>query len=693
MVQKNAAGADGKYVGPIPTAIARPMEQSTPIPAVFPWAMQWSDSASSQIDWIFLADNATAAATRRMTAYTFNRLTGAFAWKGFITITFPTATVFTIRGLRMTYDLYTAGTVAVSGTAVTGTGSTWQTPAADIAKPCVGNRIGFGSTDPSQITTWYEISAIGSNTGITLSASAGTITAGTPYVIEDLRAIMITTNATITNGGLMVIKGLNFDQFSSIGGTVPAATTVDNIRAAYWLADASTVTNTVSFGAGLIAATAYNSQYIYVLDTLANPVVFKYNVRAALTLTSGKDTTSLAYKTGSGGVLTGAPAQTNNGRIANVSHGPHSGVDALYFTTATRIYAAPLSGITIGSTTWLSGGSAATEVPPGGVTTFAASGALSSLEYASAIDKWIVTTLATTTPFRSYVTQYRTDAGQWDRVFGCDIRQIDQSSADSSTVPVPSMVGGQYTVWSEAGLLYIATFGTTAITNRLYAVPLGGDWEYADTTGCFIITPKMTCTDIRSYVSAMINEIRVAGGDTGINLGINPEPFRVKYRTSGISDNSGLWTLLDDNGSLSGISGTTDIQLKFEFRTIGLTQMPARIQNWAVLYDDVMTDSHYQFSMNLSSASAKQFAWRHSTAFGGTVPTLYIRLYDADTGSLLLTDDTVASANGVFETSTNDGSSWGTYSSADKANTTTYIRYTPTSIADSIKVRATIGLS
>ncbi|MEK7153549.1 MAG: hypothetical protein AAB834_06370, partial [Patescibacteria group bacterium] len=638
----------------------------------FPWALRWQNDATAELDWIFLADNAAAAATRRINAYTFNRRTAVWTWKGFVTVTFPTATVYTIRGMRMTYDLETTGTVGVSGTAVTGSSTQFS-----ARKVCVGNRIGFGSTDPTQITTWYEISAIGSDTGITLSTTAGTIAGGTAYVIEDLRCVLATTNATTTNGGLHVIKGLNWNAFSNIGGTVPAAVSTDNIRACYWLADASTVTNTVSFGMGIAPKTSATSQFVYVLDTLANPIVFKYNIRAALSLTAGKDTATLSLKTGSGGVLVGAPGQNNNGRLATLSHGPHSGVETLYFTTATRLYAAPTAGITAASTTWLSAGTNATEVPPGGVNTFAAGGALASVEHMATIDKLIITQNATTTPLRSYVTQYRTDAGQWDRLWGNDTRQLDQTTADSTITPVATMSGGPYTVWGEGGLLYIATIGTAGGTNRLYALPFGADWEYTATTGSYLVLPAMDMSQASKITNIFANEVQVMGGATGNNLGLNSEPYRMSYRTTGISDDSGSWTAVNSTGMISE-DGASQIQLRIEFRTIGTLCLPARICGVGVVYEDLSTDGHYQPSVAFSSTTAKQFAWRFATAFGGTVPRLRIRLYDAVSGGLIDDDDSTTQV-GTWEKSTNDGGVWAGYNTTDKANETTYIRFTPES--------------
>jgi hypothetical protein len=93
----------------------------------------------------------------------------------------------------------------------------------------VGARIGFGSTDPTQISTWYVISAISDNITITISSSAGTINAGSSYVIEELRFAITATNATAANGGLHLVKGVNYSDFTTIGSTtIPAATTTDS---------------------------------------------------------------------------------------------------------------------------------------------------------------------------------------------------------------------------------------------------------------------------------------------------------------------------------------------------------------------------------------------------------------------------------------------------------------------------------
>ena len=678
--QQNAAGTgEGDYAGPLPITVARPFEQTTAIPSVFPHGFSWQNNSAGELDWIFLADNAAAALTRRVNAYTFNKRTALWTWKGFVTLNFPSnAGTYTIRGMRMTYDIESTGTVSVSSTGVTGTNTLFSTN-----KVCVGNRIGFGATSPSAISTWYYISAINPDTSITLTSGATAYNAAL-YCIEDLRCITLATNATA--GGVCVTKGLSFDDFTSFGSNILAGATTDNLKAVYWLKDAAVITNTIGCGMGLSTRLGPTSHMLYVLDTTTNPTIFKYNIRAPLTLSSGGDTAgAFQFKTGLGGTVTGTISQANNMRLATAAHGPYSGAEALYFTTTTRIYGVPTSAVANGSTSWLSSGSVMTEVPPGGVNTFAPSALLNSIEYCNAIDKFVITTNSTTTPFRSYITQFRTDNGQLDRIWGLDNRQIDQSTADATTTPVPSMDGGPYTVYELNGVVYTATFGTTAITNRLYALPLCADWEYTGTTKSVLMMPAVSISDGTAVAAILASDNQVVGGKTGYNLGTPPEPFRLWYRTSGISDDSGSWNLLDGTG-IANASLTSQVQVKAEFRTIGNTCLPSRLCTVAILYNDLGTLTNYQFSVNQSSAASKQFAYRFSTAFGATVPNLRIRLYDAVAGTLLV-DDNTASPVGTFLGSTNSGATYSAWTNADKTNETTYLMYTPASLADNINVR------
>lgn len=812
----------------------------TNIPMMYPHALTYS----ATIDWVFLVENSAAAsAARRIFLYEFNKTNSVYTWKGFINATLVTATANTLRGFRALRYLHTTGTVGVSTTAVTGVGTKFQDEG--IA---VGARIGFGSTDPTAISTWYTISAIGGDTSITLSASAGTVVAGTPYVIEELRFVITTTNATILSGGLFLVKGVNYSDFINIGTTIPVATTVDNIKAVYWLSDSGTATNTVtnisSCGCAIMSEINKGLHYAYVINGFGSTFinVFRYNLRATGVIASGKMTMSVSsYITGtvtvSSGVTTGngttftasmvgmkigfgstSPALittwytissftsttsitlndltvnvgastsyiidsadvictapqlvtgtvsgVNNGRVGALLHGPGKGEESLYFVTTTRIYRAALSKIFSGNLEWISDNRP--EIPTGGVGSYPLTNLLSVVEIADNMDRLIVLSTGATA-LRHYVTRYPIVAGEaFDHIWGVDEKQQDQILArgnayiTSGTVAVSSttvtgtqtfftagMVGfrigfgttdptavstwytilsyasitsitlsasagtigagsayvvdwnsGTFphfttssqatTIWSENGISHIVKHGTTPALCQMYALPLSAHWTFAAETNQRIITPAIYTPGCAKFSRVVISDQnRMGSGE----FSITPEPFRLYFRTKGINFNTGKWTLVGKDGDLSGLSSSRFIQFMFEFVTIGLSCIPARIMSLTVVYDDEVatTDSHYQPSMAKSNALNKQFVWRFANPFSSTVPVLRIRLYNAISGDLLI-DDYTNGTGGTWEKTIDGGSNWTAYNTTDKGNETTYIRYTPLSLGDNIKVRAVLTL-
>jgi len=76
-------------------------------------------------------------------------------------------------------NTYATGTVAVAGTAVTGTGTLW------LANVKAGDTITFGTAvGRSAKLTWYTVQTVIDNTHITLATSAGTIGAGASYTVS-----------------------------------------------------------------------------------------------------------------------------------------------------------------------------------------------------------------------------------------------------------------------------------------------------------------------------------------------------------------------------------------------------------------------------------------------------------------------------------------------------------------------------
>lgn len=676
IIFNNGASAVDKYAAPDFQAI-RPMEESTAFAVVQIAAY----NLSSTICYIFGVENlTTATATRRVHLWELNRKTGARSWKGFITMTLATATAHTVRDFKIDVKNESTGTVQTTGTALTGSGTLFATN-----KVAVGARIGFGSTDPSQITTWYRISARASDTGLTLATSPGNIPAGTAYVIQEFRPIYVATNATTTNGGIHYGKGISIEDFVSGGTTIALATTVDDVKAMYWLKDAATQTNIVAAGgAAEFDAATPTSLPFYVLDLVSagNYKVYKYNLRAALTVASGNSVSAFTLATGNQAV-TGTGSQNANLCIATTAHGLGSGVKCLYFVTTTRIYRAATSNITSGNVTWQSDN--ISEIPPGGTSTFAVTSALSTIEYMPSIDAFIVGTTHATSNF-SYVTQYVASGAQFQKMFGRDYKYLEQSLKDSDH---PTIFSNQITAFTftDAGAnrIFAVKQGTAISTNHIYVMAFGADWDYAATSQGRLISPEIPTPNALKYYRVFINNVRYIGDTL---LGKPTEPFRVYARTANITtDETTGWTLIDETNDLSGFAGASSIQFAIEFRTIGESCLPSRVLGINLSYEDTSTDSHYAVSVAKSSLASKQFAFWFKTAFGATVPTLQIQLYDADTGGLLLTDDSATPTAGTWEKTT-DGTSWGAYNTTDRANATTWIRYTPTSLADNIKVQA-----
>ena len=859
MIQKSGFNPEDNYIGPFPIAIARPMEESTPLAMMYPHVI----SVSADIDWVFMLLNAatTTSAIKQIGFYEFNKTTFTYNWKGFITATLGTAITHTGRGFRAIRYLHTTGTVAVaapvsvystgtvtvaigtpctvthSGTGflpshvglmigfgstdvtkincwypiisntstsvlvIAGASSAYAAGTAFVIASCVvtgtdtkfvdegiaagantataaglssglGPRIGFGSTDPNQITQWYQIGKITSDTEINLVTSPGVIAAGTPYVIEELRFVIVTTGNTATSAGVFLLKGAGYLDFTTAGNTFPTiSTSVDNQRGVYWLSDAGTttgtnvVTNTAACGCAIMPEINKGLHYIYVLDGLGSSFVkvFRYNIRATGTITTGKMLMNLSYTTAgtvtvSGGTtvtcsgaapftsamvgmkigfgstspalistwytitgytstsvitidsnpgavsgsayiidsadvvstatqaLTGAISGINNGRVGTLRHGPGKDVPSLYFVTATRIYRAALSNIFAGNMDWVSDNRP--EIPPGSITTFLATGALSSVEISDAIDRLIIFSTGGTA-FRHYVTRYPEVAGeQFDRIFGVDSKQLDQSTANVNAPVHFNTNSAAASVWSQNGIAHIMKHGTTAPTCQLYALPLGAHWYYTEYSDERVITPSISTPDCVYFRRVMISCLDHLGSE---EFRLPTASILIYYRTNGIDDNSGGWTSVPEDGSLSGLSPADEIQFMFEFTTISLLGIPGRLMSVAVLYEDYSTDPHYQASAGKTVVGSKQFSWRFATAFGTTVPTLRVRIFDAVTGGLLI-DDNTATPTGVWAKSTDSGANWGAYDTADKSNNLTYIRYTPATLPDNIRVRSLLTL-
>jgi hypothetical protein len=752
--QYTGATSADKYVSAIKSAQVNNVEiAGTSLFAPFVY------QRSSTIFWIFMPTNATAAATRVIGFYEFDSSVSSLTWKGYITLSGTTfAGNKIIRGFRAFVTKHYDGTVSTTGSSTTIEGIGTKFTDDRIA---VGARIGFGTTDPTAVTSWYEITAITDNDTLVISAPVN-LSAGTSYVIEEIRILLSTTNVTLYNGGVFLIKGLNESTFSLAGTTIPEATTVDNIRASYFLRDSvqqGTFTVTIATpgvftknGHGLIAndivafsttgalptgltantlyyviatdltadtfkvsasqggaavntsgtqsgthtlysantavgtglasddAISATEHYVYALnlDTATTVRFLKFNVRASLTVSGGLSYSAFVNKTGLS-TITGTASQVNNGRLFTVNHGSALGEKSVWFTTTTRIYRVAVANLVETAANVLS--DFMLEIPPGTATTHILTNTINQVDYANTLDRLILPT--TSLRLGAYVSQYDpTSSTPADKIFGTNLNRYKLTTT-SPDAPIALYPQATQTIWTEGGFLFSAPAVVTSGLNWLTVIAAGADGCYAAASNQRVITPKIATSNATKLYRAYVDNAEYIGT---YELGYAPEGFRTYYRTSGIDDNTGSWIELPPGGDLSGATPGTHIQFMFELDVLGDVCISPRIYAVSCTYEDGSQDSHYQPSLTKSVAASRIIAWRQVAAWGTNIPNLQIRLYNAETGFLVLDDTVTASASGTFEYST-DGTNWLPWSaSADLVGN--YIRYTATTLPNNITIRA-----
>ena len=674
MKQYTGPNSGDQYVSVVPAAMVNVIEA---VGANIPYAIPHVVKRTEDIYWIFAGQVSSAAVTRQIALFEFNAAEAAISYKGFITLSGTTITGNkTIRGLRAFVYTHSTGTVSTSGSSTTLSGSGTGFQSERIA---VGARIGFGTTDPLQVTEWYEIAGITNDTTLTLDRDAD-ISAGTSYVIEEIRVLVACTNATLTNGGPHLIKGLNYSTFSVSGTTIVEATSTDNVRASYLLRDDATTTMTVAMGVASDEQTSNTEHIVYFLNanTATTVSCYKLNIRAALTVSSGRSTSAFEYKTGTQ-TTTGTISQVNNGRLFTVGHLTATGEKSVWFATTTRIYRAAVSDITSGSSTWIT--DLMTEVPVGGSSTYVLTNSMNQVDYTTTLDRLIVPTGALR--FGIYVGEYDTgNVIPFERMAGNITNRTKLSTTQSGAVDALFQAAVP-TVWTESGYMFVMVNTATSGLNWLRVFPFSADGYYAATTGQRIVTPKLATPNAQKLYRVYVDHEEYAGS---YEYGFPPDTYRIYYRTSGIDDNSGSWNLVPTNGDLTGIAAGSYIQFMVELDTLGETSVPAKIYSVCCVYEDNSQDNHYQPSLTKSSAANNRFAWKQVLTWGGTIPNLQLRLYNAANEFLVLDDDVTGSAYGTWEYST-DGNTWNAWSSsADTVGN--YIRYTATTLPNNITVRA-----
>jgi hypothetical protein len=673
------------------------------IPCSMPHVVEWS----AQYNWIFLFDVAAAAATRRVVLVVHDKYSKTLAYQGFITLNFSLlAGNKTIRGGRALYYKHTDGTVTCAGYAVTGSGTQWT-----VQKIANGSRIGFGTTDPAQVRQWYNISAVVNDTSITLTEAVN-VAAGTSYVIESLWLAIAATSATAGAGGLYLVKGLSFHVFTPSGVTIAEGVWQNNLRAVYQLRDAVNAENQNTGGIAIDnlptdGQTSSGTHYVYLTQYIgaASTSCFVYNVRATLSgspyMISGSATlAAFVTKTQPYAHASRTLSQINNARIFTVNHGPASGSQSLYFVgfpsanVDGHVYRAPLHRIISGSTTWVQDISVANPLwnsyhtPSGSYRWLPV-----QVDYSASLDKILIS--------NGQNPDFKMLIGEYDPRFPTAITMgfapdtnmlfTTQNPLLGAVRPLPR----QYpmSIWTEGGNMYTVSVTPTGQNSILYVVPVGADWNFTSATKQYAISPRLSTSGATRYSNAFVLDSNFATlGTPNKYLSWQPEAYRTFMRTSGIDDNSGTWTVIPDNGDISGIAPATYVQFRFDYKVLGMICQTSNLYGVGVSYEDGNQDSHFKPSLNQSDFNNKIFAWSQIYPFNGTVPNLRITLTNLDagvSGTQILTDTVSNSYSGSWQHSRDGGTTWQSWSgSYDRPGT--FIRYTVTGTLDDASIKAVV---
>jgi len=637
---------------------------------------------SDNISWLFYTNGANIGqSTKRIFLSTYNKYTNTITEIGSVVTNHVAAVVHQCNTLLPSLEYHTSGTVSVSGNSVSGFGTSWITDGV-----CVGNRIGFGSTSSNNIMQWYQISSVINNTSliiITEYPTDGSVTSlgltNSLYVIEDLRIIYANdADSQVTNRGIYVVKGLRYELFTPLSTNIPFSTTVDNIRACYRILDSTTTSATFRpFGLILENKVSLTEQYLfsYTYNSATTFSIQKFNIRSSLALTAGRSNTPYLFTTG---------ATAHGGGNVDLFNPFIKGTNGNYFlTSTTRVTRILPANIASASTNFVA--DTMREIPPGNTGTFTSNSSLLGTHYLPLIDRFYISHSQGTT--KNYITPYTASETQFERVLHINDRlQSNTYIVTEIDTPVANLLSSTLRTFYHDGLSYI-TRDAASNLNVLYTLPLEADKKYHTQTKACIITPELLTPDNQQFDKVYIE----TNSGYNNNRFIYPtEGVDLYYRTSGIVNDTGTWSLISESGDISYVTGSS-IQFKLAFETIGINCVSNKIYSLNLTYQSngtPLSSAFYEPSYEHTNITTQTFAWRQVFTFTNDVPNLGINIYDTASASLILSDDLYNSINGTWEYSTNNGVTWSSYTSSVN-QLDSYIRYNvSTPLSSGLKVKA-----
>ena len=586
---------------------------------------------TKNLDYIFITNQSS---TQNILYMIYNRKENKFYQGGVVNIFFRVSNNMYIYDANIFVDSSSDGYVTVSGNTVTGTNTKFNS-----LKFSVGSRIGFGSTNPETITEWYEVASIISDTSLTLTETLSkTYPQNSPYIIEEVS--MISANYWATSpynlGGVYITKGMNFT-FMKHNNTVPFATTVDRIRATYRIINPGTNLIINGWSLAALPKTSNDEHIFYVLIDQGNTIrIACFDAEAPLTLTAGESTSAFKFITKSYDCINGADTL----RMFCLPTGPGRNKHNIYFRSGSATVLQRIDLNDLKQDADLFGQDHGYVRSLGNAYRGYNNVGPSNARYIPNLEQMLFS--GSTNAVLPYDTNYPYYYTEFGEING---ENSDYRMPSKDTV---SHLRESLNFNISDGLWYYV-----ANQYKLGVFPGEADWRFASRNNARIITHSIDTSHITKFNKLLVHHPEILGSH---DLGSMPEPFRVYFRTEGISDDTGDWSLLNDSFDMSFIMPKDNIQFMFEFRVLGKASVPNRIYGLSISYfvdDDLPTGFEWNLYDSNSSSSIIGF---EQTSVLNTLGNLKITYYLSESDEEVFTAYSTENINGSFQYW--NGSSW-----------------------------------
>lgn len=596
---------------------------------------------NDDFDYILTYYSSSAGQVRQLFLFKFFKKIDEFLYVGRLDLNLSPTSSMSIYGNPLAELYYhNNGTVSVSGTSVTGVNTTWVSD-----RIAVGARIGFGSTEARFITTWYDITAINANTSITINTSAGTINSNTPYVIEELRVMMSSrqTVSPFNQAGLYVAKGLHFGLFRIyLGNSVPMATTVDNQRAVYRLTHPTTPPNDMYIGTDEKYTNTthyvYGNNYI----TARTNRFYKFNVRAALTdLVAGTSTLAAVAMTAN------VSSQNNQTyhltRVHTPKSGPYAGRNIMLTPDNSWLYVIDVDKIKNFATDIYLDRTRYMRLGGENYATFESRNSPDLNCYDNNLDLYFGTISRQSFLYR------------FENII--NISTSERMSSNNAGSEYESMIykyplNGDYNyIWnlpvyqtSDEGLHYINTH-QQGRKNSVLVWPLYAESNIAELTKNRLVLPKFSTLNATLYKKVYVQNALNLYDES---FGIRPDPYKIYARTMGIDDDSGKWTLIENN-DMSAIQPADYIQFMFEFKVMKKIMVFARLYSLSMSYEtDEYLPKELTFNLQDTDLNNNVIGFKQKFLFE-SLNYLAIEIYDKQNDNLIFKQLSTETTFGNFQ--------------------------------------------